>query len=130
MAKTKEELASLKQEFETLNSKIKELSDDELKQIVGGKYPDNVYYETAEQVQFIHNVGDIVEVYSGCIFGTVECTIIDRKVSWYETRNTGASGIYVANVSGYRDEYLVKENNYHWYFYLDEEWLPRNDIQI
>ena len=34
--KTQEELNTLKQEYETLNSKLKELTDDELTQVAGG----------------------------------------------------------------------------------------------
>ena len=36
MAKTKEELKELKQEVETLNRKLHELTDEELEQISGG----------------------------------------------------------------------------------------------
>ena len=36
MAKTQEELNSLKEEVETLNNKLKELTDEELKQVTGG----------------------------------------------------------------------------------------------
>ena len=36
MAKTKEELNALKQEFESLTNKLKELTDDELMQVTGG----------------------------------------------------------------------------------------------
>lgn len=36
MAKTKEELNTLKTEYETLNNKLKELNEDELKQVIGG----------------------------------------------------------------------------------------------
>ena len=39
MSKTKEELKELKQEFETLNNKLKELTEDELKQVTGGYDP-------------------------------------------------------------------------------------------
>lgn len=35
--KTKEELNALKEEMETLNRKLAELSDDELKQVAGGE---------------------------------------------------------------------------------------------
>ena len=35
--KTQEELTQLKTEYETLNNKLKELSDDELKEVTGGK---------------------------------------------------------------------------------------------
>ena len=38
MAKTQEELVQLKQEYETLNSKLKELTEDELKLVTGGSY--------------------------------------------------------------------------------------------
>ena len=36
--KTKEELNTLKQKVETLNKKLEELTDDELKQVTGGVY--------------------------------------------------------------------------------------------
>lgn len=36
MAKTKEELNELKMEYETLSTKLKELTEDELKLVVGG----------------------------------------------------------------------------------------------
>ena len=36
MAKTQEELNALKKEVETINNKLKELTDEELKQVAGG----------------------------------------------------------------------------------------------
>ena len=36
MAKTQEELNTIKEEAETLNKKLVELTEDELKQVVGG----------------------------------------------------------------------------------------------
>ena len=36
MLKTKEELNQLKKEYESLNAKLKELTDDELKIVIGG----------------------------------------------------------------------------------------------
>ena len=41
MAKTQEELTQLKTEYETLNNKLKELSEDELKIVIGGSNEDN-----------------------------------------------------------------------------------------
>lgn len=38
MAKTKEELDQLKNEYESLSEKLKELSDDELMFVAGGAY--------------------------------------------------------------------------------------------
>ena len=40
MAKTKEELNNLKIEYETLNSKLKELTEEELKLVTGGNGED------------------------------------------------------------------------------------------
>ena len=37
--KTKEELNALKEEVETLNKKLAELTDDELEQVSGGSVP-------------------------------------------------------------------------------------------
>ena len=37
--KTKEELKALKEEVETLNKKLAELTDEELKQVAGGDVP-------------------------------------------------------------------------------------------
>ena len=42
MSKTQEELNQLKIEYETLNNKLKELSEDELNEVIGGN-------ETPEQ---------------------------------------------------------------------------------
>ena len=39
MSKTKEELKILKNEIESLNKKLSELSDDELKEVTGGIMP-------------------------------------------------------------------------------------------
>lgn len=36
MAKTKEELEQIKKEYEEFNNKLKELSEEELKQVTGG----------------------------------------------------------------------------------------------
>lgn len=46
MPKTKEELNILKQELEKLNNKLSELSEDELKEVVGGSLDDIPGLET------------------------------------------------------------------------------------
>ena len=54
MTKTQEELNQLKDEYETLTNKLKELTEDELKQVVGG-IPgggQNVYDENGELLSF------------------------------------------------------------------------------
>ncbi len=43
--KTKEELNALKEEYENMNKKLAELSEDELKQVAGGlKYEDKLNF--------------------------------------------------------------------------------------
>ena len=42
MAKTQEELNTLKQEYETLNNKLRELSEDELGYVTGGLFVDDI----------------------------------------------------------------------------------------
>ncbi len=41
--KTKEELIEMKMEYETMNEKLAELSDDELEQVTGGQYVNHDY---------------------------------------------------------------------------------------
>ena len=55
MAKTKEELNELKIEYESLNEKLKELSDDELKQVTGGIT--SLWSETLETAELLENGG-------------------------------------------------------------------------
>ena len=42
--KTKKELNALKEEVETVSKKLHELTDEELKQVVGGQYGDITKY--------------------------------------------------------------------------------------
>ena len=44
MAKTQEELNQLKTEYETLNNKHKELTEDELKLVTGGGYQHPIFW--------------------------------------------------------------------------------------
>ena len=53
MAKTQEELNELKNEYETLSSKLKELNEDELKQVTGG-----VAYDDAKSRIIMFHKGD------------------------------------------------------------------------
>lgn len=43
MNKTKEELNKLKQEYETLTDKLKELNEDELKEVASGYEPIDIH---------------------------------------------------------------------------------------
>lgn len=130
MAKTQEELNDIKKELRSFAAKVQELSDEELKEITGGEYYDLECHEKQSDVTYLFDIGNEVEVNSGWGFGTVRCKVVGRRIAWYETNTTGTPGIYVANVRGYRDEYQVYELENHWYFYLNNEWLPRSDIQV
>ena len=44
MSKSKEELNALKEEVETLNRKLHELTEEELEQVTGGQYPTGTTY--------------------------------------------------------------------------------------
>lgn len=49
MAKTKEELMQLRNEYEALNNKLKELTKEELQEVVSGRtipLPDHDFWET------------------------------------------------------------------------------------
>ena len=66
MAKTKEELNAIKEEVETLNQKLTELSEDELEQVIGGessiqdtariliKLRQDVLDSTKKEIKYIH----------------------------------------------------------------------------
>ena len=51
--KTKEELNAIKEEVETINKKLQELSEDELQQVSGGRY-EEAYSEMLYNI--LHNL--------------------------------------------------------------------------
>ena len=54
--KTVEELNALKEEVETLNKKLAELTEEELKQVIGGQqYDINIYKNEVEREKFRPN---------------------------------------------------------------------------
>ena len=55
MPKTKEELKELKEEYETLNNKLQELTEDELKQVTGGNT--SPWSETLDTAELLENGG-------------------------------------------------------------------------
>ena len=52
MKKTKEELNALKEEVETLDKKLRELTDEELKQVIGGGFTGNYAEESGGVLHF------------------------------------------------------------------------------
>ena len=86
--KTKEELNALKEEVETLNSKLAELTDDELKEVVGGAGdPDeyNSYYTYTYSCPVCHRTHSMKAAFrlagyfpywnDGCCDFTVGCDL-------------------------------------------------------
>ena len=62
MAKTKEELNELKIEYESLNEKLKELSDDELKQVTGvNTSPWSKHLKQQNYLRMVANIRDSIE---------------------------------------------------------------------
>ena len=54
--KTKEELNALKEEVENVNKKLAELTEEELKQVIGGQqYDINIYKNEVEREKFRPN---------------------------------------------------------------------------
>lgn len=104
----------------------KQLQDNELKMVIGGKYYSGAGKTSPDDVEFIANIGDIVEVASGWGFGTVRCRIVDRKVSGY-SYSVGKRGSG-QTISCYYDVYECQELKSHWYF--KNGWKSRNDIEI
>ena len=49
MAKTKEELNTIKEEVETLNKKLADLTEDGLKEVTGGVRRHNIYYNLDDE---------------------------------------------------------------------------------
>ena len=63
MEKTSDELNALKQEYETLNSKLKELNEEELNMVTGGKPPILTIQQGILMGQFakLETVADLAE---------------------------------------------------------------------
>lgn len=58
MSKTKDELSVLKQECETLDKKLGELTDEELEIVLGGGSLSDWFKKIAEQYKKIHRTED------------------------------------------------------------------------
>ena len=75
MAKTQEELNALKEEVETLNIKLKELTDEELAQVTGGNIEQELknlakQYFQLEKESTGEKVKDFKEKYA-CFYGGI-----------------------------------------------------------
>ena len=130
MAKTREELDTIRNDCIEVSKKLRELSEEELSAVTGGSFYSKEYYGTREAVQFVHQPGDIVEVSTIFGFGTtVQCRISEVKIVWDEIQNSGAPGMPGTAYynSGYVDMYYCEELEYHWHF--PNGWKSRNEIE-
>lgn len=92
-----------------------ELSEKDLMAVNGGTFYSGIAKSSMEDVTFVANIGDIVEVASGWGLGTtVRCKVVGRRIVRYVTL--------------YFDEYECVELESHWYF--ANGWKSRNDIEI
>ncbi|MBQ0036895.1 MAG: bacteriocin [Firmicutes bacterium] len=94
MAKTQEELNQLKEEYETLTNKLKELTEDELKQVAGG-----VTYDDAKSGITMFHEGD-------CFIN-----INYPNEPYYVPRDQPAPSkydfVYLASYTAYRNEWTI-----------------------
>ena len=117
-------------EFCDAFSKRNELTDEELSGVTGGDYYSTERYKSKENVEYIFEVGDIVEVRNWFYIGTVRCRITEVKIEWDEVCNTGAPGMPGTAFydAGWIDKYYCQELENHWYF--PNDWYPRSMLQI
>lgn len=103
------------------------LTDDELENAAGGAYYARSECKSADEVTFIANVGDIVEV---CVFYTftVRCRVVDRRIFRVDESDYAEFGGRTFSQSRYRDEYKVEALESHWFF--EGGWNPRYLIEM
>ena len=76
------------------NNEIKELSDDDLKEVAGGKNFDNHYVDTEEQVVFIFPRGCTIRVDEGIFYSEILCTV-ERHQAFYDPQFGGYTDMYI-----------------------------------
>ncbi len=99
----------------------KEMNEKDLEMVTGGY--STTFFAKAEDVTFVHKVGDIVEVY--VIFGaTVRCRITEVSIQ-YTSGMSSSHGL--SSPRGYYDVYKCEEIEYHWYF--SNGWRTRGELE-
>lgn len=99
----------------------KEINEKELETVTGGY--STTLFKNAEDVTFVHKVGDYVEVY--VLFGaTVRCRITEVSIQ-HTTGYCSSHG--VSSPSGYYDVYRCEEVESHWYF--SNGWRTRGELE-
>ena len=117
MAKTKDELTQIKQEYETINNKLMELTEEELKMVTGGvnmeiskqentatiymnigSYSVNAFYAEIEMMIYKHGGADALNA----------CGIIRSTLNTYKNIITKC----VVNLNTYEPVYYVGDTAY------------------
>lgn len=113
-----------------INNNHVELNDEKLKDVAGGSFYSLKFYKTPEEVQFVHKIGDTVEIKTIFGIGTVRCRITDVKADYFELNNSGFPGIPGSTnfAWGYIDLYFCEELESHWHF--RNEWKRRSEIEL
>ena len=97
MAKTQEELKELKEEYESLNLKLNELTDDEMKQVTGGlceyrSLEKDTCFENGKNTRYV-----LPEDYPNITWSTnfyVDCYRLNKNGVWeYEKQELIAQNI-------------------------------------
>ena len=109
---------------------VVELTDEQAKEAVGGLFDtfnDMKYFDLNEPVQFIYNVGDIVQVARFGGLGTVECKITAlQDAETYETQPVSSQHTHY--IPRHCDQYYcVQTNPPHCGF--SDGWKNRSDIE-
>lgn len=107
-----------------------ELTDAQIGEVVGGlgdEFNKMVYFEIGKPVEFIYNVGDIVEVAWFGGIGTVECKITAvQDAEIYETE--AVSSQHTHYTLRHCDQYYCVQTNPS-HFGFTDGWKTRNDIE-
>ena len=115
--------------MEENREKNRELTEEEAAQVSGGQFYTTRYWKDKNDVEYIFEVGQEVEVASGWGFGTtVRCRITNRRVEYFRTTSPGPLGTPL--VWGYRDEYFCEAIDPPFYFLGDKCWRYRGEIEM
>lgn len=105
-----------------------ELGNAALEQVSGGGYYPKEFYANENDVEFVVNVGDIVQVQNWFLIGTVTCRVTAVKTMECGS-NTGAPGMPgSARSGGWVDMYYCEETESCWYF--PSGWYTRDALEL
>ena len=105
MPKTKEELQQLKREYESLNNKLKELDEEELKSVTGGFGTKTVTYYT-------YQIGDTFKISENQAW-VITYVIGDEKVQAQSYTYVAMKGGWIPGaILTYSNDYIPERSEY------------------